>query len=250
MSSLFANNRAAVRTAFAEFLGCDPAAFETETLTIVDRREPAMWPYTALAATFGTGTVLSVEGSLRAFAETLTAEKHYEALRPSVLQPIAEESRRRGGTATASAPGIGWALATVPAAPEVPRGFDLRTYDAEWMEAEMGRRRFENGIGRPGEGGRSFRNRYAVALFDSVGEPAAVAGAFFTYAEPIREIGVDVLRVHRGQGFANIVVAAAIREILDRGEVPLYGCAASNIRSQRTALSTGFLPAFSDASVS
>jgi RimJ/RimL family protein N-acetyltransferase len=118
------------------------------------------------------------------------------------------------------------------------------------MAAEMERRRFENGIGLPGEGGRSFRNRYGVALFDETGEPAAVAGVFFTYSDPIREIGVDVARPYRGRGLGKVVVAAGAREILDRGEVPLYGCAATNIRSQRTALAAGFLPAFSDASVS
>ncbi len=250
MSTVFASNLAAVRTALAEFLDCDPGAFQTEKLTLVNRREPAMWPYTALAATFGTGTVLSVEEGLRDFAETLAPEKHYHALRPSLLQSIADEARRRGAKAAATAPGILWALATVPAAPEVPPGFELRVLDADWMASEMERRRFENGIGLPGEGGRSFRNRYAVALFDRAGEPAAVAGAFFTYAEPIREIGVDVLRPYRGRGLATVVVAAAIREILDRGEVPFYGCDATNLRSQRTALSAGFLPAFSDASVS
>jgi GNAT superfamily N-acetyltransferase len=250
MSSVFTSNLAAVRTALSEFLDCDPQAFETETLTIVNRREPAMWPYAAFATTFGTGTVLSVDGTLRDFAETLQPEKHYQALGPKVLEALAHESGRRGGSATPTSQGIRWALATVPDAPAVPAQFDLRVLDAEWMEAEMELRRFENGIGLPGEAGRSFRNRYAVALFDRSGEPVAVAGAFFTYAEPIREIGVDVRREHRGKGFANIVVAAAIREILERGEVPFYGCGATNIRSQRTALSNGFLPAFSDASVS
>lgn len=209
-----------------------------------------MWPYTAFATTFGTGTVLSVDADFREFAESLKPPKHYRALGPGILQQLSKEALQRGGTAAASSSGIGWALATVPAAPAIPSGFDLRVLDAQWMESEMQRRRFENGIGLPGEGGRSYRNRYAVALFDSAEEPVAVAGVFFTYAEPIREIGIDVLRAHRGKGLARLVVSAAVREILDRGEVPFYACDASNIRSQRTALSTGFLPAFSDASVS
>ncbi len=250
MPDFFASNVAAVRCAFAAFLGCDESAFQTESLTIVDRVDPPMWPYIALAATFGTGTVLSVDRAYREFAEAQRPKRHYRAASPKVLQPIAAEAGRRGAKATVSAAAIGWALATVPDAPEVPDGLELRTLDEAWMAEEMERRRFENGIGLPGEGGRSFRNRYAVALFDASGEPVAVAGAFFTYADPVREIGVDVLRAHRGRGLGKVVVAAAVREILDRGEVPMYGCEATNIRSQRTALAAGFLPAFSDASVS
>ncbi|HEX6032156.1 MAG TPA: GNAT family N-acetyltransferase [Tepidiformaceae bacterium] len=248
--TLFETNAAALRMAVASFLGCEAAAFEGERLTIVDRAEPAVWPYVALAATFGVGTVLSVDPELRAFADTLQPERHYDAVRPAVLTRIAEEARRLGRQASVAAPGIGWALASIPDAPDAPRGLELMPVDADWMAREMEERRFENGIGLPGEGGRSFRNRYGLALFDPAGEPVAVAGVFFTYADPVREIGVDVVREHRGQGLGRVVVAAAIREILERGEVPFYSCAATNIRSQRTALSAGFLPAFSDASVS
>jgi RimJ/RimL family protein N-acetyltransferase len=250
MSHDFTRNAAAVRTAFATFLGCDEAAFQGEALTIVDRCEPAIWPYIALAATFGTGTVLSVDAPFREFAKSLEPEHHYEAAAPEVLERIAAQAREQGRKAVVSGSGIGWALATVPDPPEIPEGLELRTLEADWMAEEMERRRFENGIGLPGEGGRSFRNRYAVALFDSSDEPVAVAGAFFTYADPIREIGVDVLRTHRGRGLGTVVVTAAVREILSRGEVPMYGCDATNVRSQRTALAAGFLPAFSDASVS
>lgn len=249
MSSLFASNLAAVRTALASFAGCDPSAFLTEALTVVDRPDPPVWPYVALAATFGTGTVLSMDRDYREFAETVLPKKHFQATLPGFLGKIAEEARRRGANPPVSVPQLGWTLATVPDAPRVPDGLELRVVDAEWMSEEMPRRRFENGIGLPGEGGREFRNKYGVALFDGDGAPVAVAGAFLTYADPIREIGVDVANAQRGRGLGSVVVAAAVREILDRGEVPTYGCAPTNIRSQRTALSTGFLPAFSDASV-
>ncbi|MEX0782253.1 MAG: GNAT family N-acetyltransferase [Dehalococcoidia bacterium] len=249
MSTVFDTNLAAVRTALASFVGCAPSAFLTETLTVVDRPEPPVWPYVALAATFGTGTVLSVDRDYLAFAETVLPKKHYHATLPSFLGQIAEESRRRGTNPPVSVPQLGWTLVTVPDAPLVPAGLVLRVVDAEWMAEEMQQRRFENGVGLPGEGGREFRNKYGVALFDRDGAPAAVAGTFLTYADPIREIGVDVANAHRGRGLGRVVVAAAVREILERGEVPMYGCAPTNIRSQRTALSTGFLPAFSDAAV-
>jgi hypothetical protein len=40
-----------------------------------------------------------------------------------------------------------------------------------------------------------------------------------------------------------------VREILSRAETPFYGCAATNIRSQRTALASGFMPVYSDGAV-
>jgi predicted GNAT family acetyltransferase len=57
-----------------------------------------------------------------------------------------------------------------------------------------------------------------------------------------------VVRSHRGQGLGALVVAQR-PEIVDRGETPVYFCDATNIRSQRTALTTGFLPVCSNASV-
>ena len=63
-------------------------------------------------------------------------------------------------------------------------------------------------------------------------------------------IGVIVWLGHRVDRRWGAVVAAAVRSILERSQTPLYGCAADNIRSQRTALSVGFLPILTEAGVS
>lgn len=134
-----------------------------------------------------------------------------------------------------------------PAPPSVPAGFELRVVDQAWLEAAQHRGIFENGAGSVGEAGRSLRNQYGSVLFDASGEPVAVGGVFLTYG--LHEIGVDVVRAYRGRGFGRLVVAAATREILSRGETPVYWCATSNTRSQRTALSCGYLPVLSSAFV-
>lgn len=108
--------------------------------------------------------------------------------------------------------------------------------------------RFENGVGHAGQDGREFRNRFALALYDAGGEIAAIAGAFDTYG--MSEIGVDVVRDHRGEGLGRLVVSKMAREIMRRDEVPFYGCAPTNIRSQRTAASSGFQIVLADATVS
>jgi RimJ/RimL family protein N-acetyltransferase len=63
------------------------------------------------------------------------------------------------------------------------------------------------------------------------------------------EIGVDVAREARGQGFGPVVVRSLARRILESDNIPTYNCAAANIRSQRTALASGFVPVISSGGV-
>jgi RimJ/RimL family protein N-acetyltransferase len=131
--------------------------------------------------------------------------------------------------------------------PEVPAGYRLDHVDAAWMLEEERTGRWENGIGQFASDARNVRNQYALILRSAEGDPVAIAGVFETYG--MLEIGVDVLQTHQGRGLAPVVVSAAARQILADGRIPLYGCAADNIRSQRTALASGFLPVYADAAV-
>ncbi len=58
------------------------------------------------------------------------------------------------------------------------------------------------------------------------------------------QIGVDVLPEYRRQGTASAVTARLTREILDRGKVPFYCCAWSNVKSARNAVRCGYHPAW------
>ncbi len=246
-TTAFARYRAAVRDAYAVGIGCTPEAFARERLTIVDRPEPPAWPYVALLATFGTGTVLSIDPRLRSFAEAHAPSHHVRAMSPDFVQSLIEEGARQGVALQSTRPGLCFTLSEEPNAVETPSGLTLKLVNADWMANEMPRRRFENGVGEVGVAGRDFRNQFAVVLFNDTQSPVAVAGAFLTYG--LYEIGIDVLRSQRGRGLAPVVVRAATAEIVRRGEVPFYACAATNIRSQRTALASGFLPVCSDAAI-
>lgn len=244
----FDNQQRAVRAAYAAGIGCEPEAFAQEQLTIVDRPAAAAWPYTTAAVTFGTGTVLSVDPEYRAFAEATAPAKHYRAMYAVLMQKIVDEGTRRGVALAYQTPMLGFALSTPPpaAAQALPPRFRIETVDAAWMATEMPSGRFHNGIGDADDGEmRAMRNRFACVVFDDRGEPAAVAGVFTTFS--LFEIGIDVLREHRGRGLARIAVSAAAAEVLRRGETPYYACAATNIRSQRTAAACGFIPVLSDA---
>ncbi len=242
---LFAQQRDNIMRLLAAGIGCAPGDFDRDQLTIADRPESTPW-YTALAVRFGVGAVVSVEPRFRDYVERNVPTPYFHALRPELLQRMADECSTASEALTYHPPSICWGISQVPASEAHPSGYRLELMDRERMNGRMSQPGWVNGIGTEGQA-RQFRNQFAIALLDETGEPAAIAGAFLTYG--MYEIGVDVARDHRGRGFGTLVVQALTREILDRGETPLYGCAADNIRSQRTALASGFLPVYSDAAV-
>ena len=66
----------------------------------------------------------------------------------------------------------------------------------------------------------------------------------------LRQIGVDVEEAYRGKGMAAELVRFLKEEILRRGEIPFYSVSQSHILSMNTAVSAGFLPAWSEIYVS
>lgn len=63
------------------------------------------------------------------------------------------------------------------------------------------------------------------------------------------QIGVDVLPAYRRKGIASAVTSRLAMEILERGKVPFYCCAWSNIKSARNAIKSGFRPAWAEMTV-
>ena len=65
----------------------------------------------------------------------------------------------------------------------------------------------------------------------------------------MRQIGIDVLPEYRRRGVASALTSRLTAEILDRGFVPFYCAAWSNIRSVRNAIRCGFVPAWAEMTV-
>ena len=63
------------------------------------------------------------------------------------------------------------------------------------------------------------------------------------------QIGVDVLPEYRRQGIASVLTSNLAMETLGRNKVPFYCCAWSNIRSAKTAIKSGFVPAWVEMTV-
>ena len=239
----------AIREAFATGLGGGIDAFEGDRVTIVQRPEPN-WGYVVNGVTFARGTLVAVAPELLEFARAKIPKQHREATTGAYLEPLRDEARRLGlgETRNAYSGSICWGLATVPELRSLPAGLRFEPVDSAWLNARIPEGPFENGAGpADGGGGRPFRNQYGVAVRDATDAVVALAGVFDTYG--MREIGIDVLPGRQGEGLGRAAVAAAVHAILGREETPFYGCGAGNIRSQRTAWSSGFVPVCADASV-
>ena len=80
------------------------------------------------------------------------------------------------------------------------------------------------------------------------GELVGLAGCSAD-CETMWQIGVDVLPAYRRQGIASALTSHLAIEALERGKVPFYCCAWSNIKSARNAIRSGFRPAWVEMTV-
>lgn len=67
--------------------------------------------------------------------------------------------------------------------------------------------------------------------------------------EKMWQIGVDVLPEYRRNGIACALTSRLAHEILDRGKIPFYCSAWSNIRSVKNAIKSGFIPTWVEMAV-
>lgn len=91
---------------------------------------------------------------------------------------------------------------------------------------------------------RKELDRIAAAATDG-GKIVGLAGASAD-CEEMWQIGVNVLPDYRRRGIASALTAALAKEILNRGKVPFYCAAWSNLPSVRNAIACGFRPAWAE----
>ena len=125
----------------------------------------------------------------------------------------------------------------------VETGFPVRWLEQGDIPPFYGREEFSNALCdrfRP-----ERPDVLAVAALDGE-EIMGMAGCSADTPE-LWQIGIDVLPRYRGRGVGKTLVALLRNEALRRGALPYYGTSLSNIASWRTALASGFLPAWVEA---
>ena len=96
--------------------------------------------------------------------------------------------------------------------------------------------------------GRKELDVLGVGAYDNDGHLIGLA-ACSADCDSMWQIGIDVLPQYRRQGIASALTGTLALEILERGKVPFYCCAWSNIRSARNAIRSGFRPAWAELTV-
>jgi len=109
---------------------------------------------------------------------------------------------------------------------ETPDFFDL--YKPEWSNALCEKRKELDVL--------------AVGAYD--GDKLVGLAGCSADCDRMWQIGVDVLPEYRRRGIAAALTSRLAIEILERGKVPFYCSAWSNIRSVRNAVKSGFIPAW------
>ena len=121
--------------------------------------------------------------------------------------------------------------------------FQPRWLDEGGIRPFYGDPRFPNAIAYPAP--CPVRpDRIAVLAMD--GETVMGMAGCSEDAPGWQQIGIDVLPAYRGMGVGTALVTLLKNRIIERGDVPFYGTAAANIRSQCIALHSGFRPAWAE----
>ena len=94
---------------------------------------------------------------------------------------------------------------------------------------------------------RKHLDMLAVGAYDG-DQLVGLAGCSADAAE-MWQIGVDVLPEFRRKGVAAAITSKLALEITERGKVPFYCTAWSNIRSVRNAIKSGLIPAWAEMTV-
>ena len=118
--------------------------------------------------------------------------------------------------------------------------YEIRLFEGDELEQFRGDDRF----------GEAFtfvdlpKDEIGVGAFKN-GEVLGMAGAT-SDSDQMWQIGINVLPGAEGKGIGSMLVTVLKNEILKKGRLPFYGTAMSHVASQRVALRSGFLPAWSE----
>ena len=85
-------------------------------------------------------------------------------------------------------------------------------------------------------------DRIAVVALD--GDAIMGMAACSEDAPHWQQIGIDVLPEYRSRGIGAYLVTLLKNRIIEMGDIPFYGTAAANVRSQNIAFLSGFRPAW------
>ena len=193
-------------------------------------------PFLQMVTTGGNTVVMADErlhGFLREFVRDVEGHRLFEL---GKLSELDEELKKYGYH---MAPTHHMFLPCRNAAPK--EKWRVEWFDESGIRPFYGDERFPNAISYP-EPCPARPDRLAVAALDG-DEIMGMAGCSED-APHWQQIGIDVLPAYRSRGLGAGLVTMLKNRIIEMGDVPFYGTASANIRSQNIALNSGFRPAW------
>jgi hypothetical protein len=197
-------------------------------------------PFFLNIATFGSGTVISAAGKIFPFAEKIAqADDLFTPPIMSRLYAVAAAEHKVLHQTISFLP-----KESVLQIPQIPEDFTIRIVDGEDI-LRLYRYGFDNAFCKK-TGAR--RDVAAAIILTKSGKIAAAAGAS-NDSERFLQIGIDTLPEYRRKNLAKALITTLSNEIIDAGKIPYYCAVPSNILSHKTALSSGFTPAWFEISI-
>ena len=230
-------------TQSAADLGCTPEDFlKTDNVVVLSQKNPdarkyLTLPFSCNLVSYGNNIVASVSPKFHSLAQqyinSFPVEHCFETPNLHVLNRALEPlGERICFMALYFLPDI-QSLASLSCPYEIrllsPKDF-AGLYLPQWSNALCAKRKHLDCI--------------AAGAYDH-GRLIGLAGASAD-CESMWQIGIDVLPEYRRQGVASALTSRLALEILDRGIVPFYCAAWSNLKSVRNALRSGFRPAWTE----
>lgn len=242
-------NQEILRTAMKQSaidLNCSPADFTSCENKIVfskentDARRYLELPFVCNLVSYGTNIVASIqeeyEDIVRTYIEKYLVERCFETPNMHVLNDAFQEHGMRVCFMAE------YFLPDVNVLREQECAYEMRVLGNEDF-AELYVDAWSNALCE----NRKHLDVLGVGAYDD-GKLIGLA-ACSADCDMMWQIGVDVLQEYRRQGVASTLTSKLAIEILERGKVPFYCCAWSNVKSARNAIKSGFRPAWVEMTV-
>lgn len=192
-------------------------------------------------ATFGNGTVASVDPEIHSFAEAMLSKmdgvKVFDA---EGVYIINKELEKYGKVLAAFNQ---YYLPKTPYQFPVACEFKLELYEEGQIHLLYDDdKRFQNALLYKNTGSR----RDVLAVCAKNGDNIIGMAGATNDSERFWQIGIDVLPEFRQKGLATLLVSTLTHEILMRGAIPYYGTWWSNIASRNVAQNCGYYPVWAE----
>lgn len=220
---------------------CQPGDFLKETNVIVESvndqraRKYLTLPFECQLVSYGSNIVASVQKDMaemvRTYIEHYNTERCFETPNLHVLN---DELQKRGLRVCFMAE---YFLPDLKQLRELPCAYELRVLGAEDF-ADLYMDTWGNALCEK----RKELDVLGVGAYD--GDKLIGLAGCSADCDTMWQIGIDVLPEYRRKGIASALTSRIAMETLERGRVPFYCAAWSNIKSVRNAIRSGFRPAW------